>query len=483
MQGKENNTFSHFRVISTLKPHLDTLPEAHARELARFLSLFISLQRRNKCRNVFINVSSRYLKSISVHYRKRLEELQRLGVLEINETYSKENHFTKSYMVRDLRYLSTEVVYFKSRKPVIKPNTKQARRVTGGECERITAEVLDRNLTVNWDERPEFLSPHTEHALKRIGNGRANVSRKRANGRLTHSLLQVSKQARYMVKHKAGLDMIELDAVACWANLLRHYTTGAERAAYQSLLTGDFYKNLIPLLDAKRTRGQVKRSFAAYCSGGAKCCLNPVFRFFAARFPKLHAKVLTGMGAELQSLESRLFVDAMVKECHALGLLYVPMHDGCYCGKSQINTITSLLNKNSQEIIGYSIPIKLTPILQPKRHNPATANVAMNCTYHQPASEPNASEDNFKSNGVSIAVQTDTWVSIRAEFTAVQARRAAASEMMGEAIAAHRRLAPKSGAERKREGYRRFVEAKARGYVRLLDSIWEGGADISDDVI
>src|SRR5436190_1008707 len=100
--------FTHFRVTKTLAAYLDTVPKSHGRKLAHIQSLIIFLQtvsKRGKDR--FVNVSSKHLNSICGHYRGIVEELTRLGELEVNERYSKEQRFTKSYRVERLSSTST----------------------------------------------------------------------------------------------------------------------------------------------------------------------------------------------------------------------------------------------------------------------------------------------------------------------------------------------------------------------------------------
>ena len=487
-------TFTHFRVTSSLKNYLDTLPKPRARRLAHLQSLVIYLQKHNKDghgHNRYVNVSSRYFKAVDPHYRKTLQELQTIGEILINDRFSNLYHFCKSYKVDNLKYEPTEVIYFVERKTRATTGSKLPRKVSDGRCEQIVASILDEFEVA---QIPDKVSIQTHHALRKLANKNANATRKRPEGRLTHSLLGVSGDCRHLVKHHSGLETVEIDAKACFPHLLLSLCEGSERTAYKALLKGDFYENLRSLLKTKRSRKQIKKSFNAYVSGK---CENGICEFFAKRFPRLHKTIIgSNMAVRLQDLEASIFVDGMVQECHTLGLLYLPMHDGALVFAKDINKIMPLLSQICEKVLGYNLPIEVAGGKDNKKSTttqnaptPSLQYVASKCTCvgAKSASDTEAIILSYKMSWqVSITVNSPTVPSLMAsvapELAAVRARRDLASDMMAEAVRTRQR-ATAPAKQRRREGYRRYLLAQAYRDRQILQEVWTAGTFDPADVI
>jgi hypothetical protein len=354
------------------------------------------------------------------------------------------------------------------------------RNITGGPCERIVAETLDSQFIV--PDLPCIEYPPSLTALRRVANQRANVTRKHATGRLTHSLLGMKRDYRHLVQHKDGHELCLLDAKSCFPHLLVSFIDEKEKADYLALFDGGFYNSLKPMVPKRASEtpddytARVKKAFAQYVSGK---CPNRICEYFAQRFPKLH-KTITGsnMAQRLQDLEASIFVDGMVQACHILNLPFIPMHDGAIILKKDFKKVKEILSMICTEKLGYDLVVESKPLThnkQTKRGNGSKANVTTNCTFECVTSDSSLADTilNFKKIVVSsTAIESaDIRASISAEMVLIRSKRDEAAAMMAEAIAAHKR-ATMTPAERRRAGYEKFLEARARYNQWVLDSIF-----------
>lgn len=90
--------------MQTWATEVPAAPEINPETLEYFVHMIVRKysfsDKYEEKRYGYVPLYSLALKRVSPHYRKHLEYLKETGVIDINDAYSKRQHFTKAYRLR-----------------------------------------------------------------------------------------------------------------------------------------------------------------------------------------------------------------------------------------------------------------------------------------------------------------------------------------------------------------------------------------------
>jgi hypothetical protein len=285
--------FSHYRVTPSLRDYLRNLPESHAKRLAGIQSAVFTAQHREKKDGRFVNIHRRLWETICrSKYRPYLEELGRIGELDINRPYRASTAgkagFAMSYRVPPDKgdWETSVIVYYPPRRITL--TTRRTRQVVNNQYGAYLASMYDQ-LTLRFEDfdsidpflpTDEIEKRKALNVLRSIKSGCSDISQKDPNGRMFHALLKLPSSLRWLVVRKDGAAVQEWDIKCCFAHLLRKFADdGDEQRDYADFLNSglDFYDTI---RENHRTRDESKEDFCRFINGAQK---NYFYRYYCHR--------------------------------------------------------------------------------------------------------------------------------------------------------------------------------------------------------
>jgi hypothetical protein len=305
---------------------------------AKYLAPLSYLARNSegKPKGFYRNVFSQVFKEVmGTSYNKILDELEKLGYLDINRRCKPskrdasgkviERGFTRSYRLTCNKFAEHREEF--TPKPCIVDFTDGKNPVSRAIRRNSKKLKIDFKLV---DKRNPYLNEDLALEKERLKVG---STKQGYGGRYYHPYLSMDKTLRPYVRTKAGKKLIDYDAQASYFFfLIAYFEDSAEKASYLADYHADIYKLINP--HDREAGKQSAREFL--CSKGHfqrfKASPNRASEFFKARYPKAFAKIVSIDGRDvarhLATMESSIFCEFGMRAAQKARLFYLPMHDG-----------------------------------------------------------------------------------------------------------------------------------------------------------
>lgn len=362
-----------FIVVKSLLPLIQGYSEQKREYYCYIVSQIIVHTKANPSFYAHIG-RSLWLDKIKSNYKVYISQLRQWKIIDINDSYSIEEHFTKGYRLHDsvINDEKVKVSFTKKRVRPMKDHSMVTDKVTDfvySNLQRIGAH-MELKLQPNEVDEVE-----AEEYMRKIWFQVFNLKYGKKVRRLFHTIITMPRLCRInlMLKERPTEPLYEYDIKSCHPVLLLTFISDPnEKARYTELLDTDIYTTIANARKVTKDRDDIKTDFLYFLNGGIK---NYFYDYFQLHFPKFttilsslyHTKeddTQNTIASILQNLEADIMVNAVVntiverlnKDFDA-DTLYIPCHDGYMGIAKDEHKICSVIRQYFKDLTGYNVTI------------------------------------------------------------------------------------------------------------------------------
>jgi hypothetical protein len=250
----------------------------------------------------------------------------------------------------------------------IKAEKPSLLKIIEANYENIT--ILDSWQTEMWgidakiEDNGSYI--HDKSYAKRVFDNTFEVSQP-ANGRIYHPVIEMSRGLRKYVRYN-GKTPCKIDIKACHPFLLAHFADEQDKEQWLELCRKDIYSLFV---NDDYTRDMVKISFQkALTERSSDLCACHIQKMIRTNFPSIwshlqskwqiireQGKADNSVQLEMQQLESKIFVDYVLKKLAKKVSFVLPMHDGLMIEEKDYKKAVKLIDEATMKILGFKFII------------------------------------------------------------------------------------------------------------------------------
>jgi hypothetical protein len=349
---------------------VEWLPEVRLRKLLFLISLIAMAYIGEKVKqNGFVNIPSSYLKKTigKRYYKRAVQILEMLGVIEINHRYAHaedpKKSFSKSYRFTDefcncrFRSLRLHQPRATTRKRNLKDNSIIRSELDLFIHANILRLAVDEDGFQSYRNRTEMPIERLfkcERYIDKVKAGKVDLKRGRTVNRIYHVVATMPKELRrFLSLCDSDSSLIEADFKSTFPVLLLSLYPNpncAEAERLKAILSEGIYAlfagNAI----------DVKRQFGRFAFGRYRR-KNNFGENFSRALPELTCLIRNypgSLNAALQNLEAEIFIDSVLRYCMELEIFAVPIHDGFLIKETSFETVKRLVEDECQRRFRFS---------------------------------------------------------------------------------------------------------------------------------
>jgi hypothetical protein len=199
---------------------------------------------------------------------------------------------------------------------------------------------------------------------------RLYMTKSKNTGRMFHSIVNMPKNQRKVLKHIDGIRLGEFDAKNAQLVMLSHMYNDDE-VFNDAVYSGEFYKIMANEMGIDISNDESKKEFKRKFFNSILFNENVIVvanskygKAFKNLFPITYHHLLemqtdTSKANELQSTESNLFIDNITRDLVNEGLFVIPIHDAIIFNLDEIERVQKIIDDNCYSVLGRLITLSL----------------------------------------------------------------------------------------------------------------------------